>query len=189
APTRSPLAAGLAALEPSDAEAAVNEIFAIAGISAVGGRDASEIADRLIAQQQAGDSLPADTAAALTRFLDISGDAREAEKTLADFAKDVGVDINAALSRYVDRLDALKRLSPSLQADLVFGAEFGRRFDYYDGLVIELSHPAFPDDRAIAAGGRYDGLISELSRGDASATALGGVLRPDRLAIAAEADQ
>ena len=53
--------------------------------------------------------------------------------------------------------------------------QFGRRFDYYDGLVFELAHTGLGTKRPLAAGGRYDGLLSRLS-GSAKASPLLGAL-------------
>ena len=59
---------------------------------------------------------------------------------------------------------------------------FGRRFNYYDGFLFELFHPGEANGRRpFGAGGRYDTLLARLSDGAVDATAIGGVVRPDRL--------
>ena len=62
-----------------------------------------------------------------------------------------------------------------------FRSGFGRRFTYYDGFLFETLAPNLTDRQPIASGGRYDGLIAGLSNGKAEATAIGGVVRPDRV--------
>ena len=60
-----------------------------------------------------------------------------------------------------------------------FGPALGHAFDYYDGLTFEVRSAALGADRAIASGGRYDGLLARLG-GSAQAGAVGCVVRPWR---------
>ncbi|OZB11878.1 MAG: hypothetical protein B7X53_18545, partial [Hyphomonas sp. 34-62-18] len=41
--------------------------------------------------------------------------------------------------------------------------------------------PGLEATQPVAAGGRYDGLLTGLSGGKVSATGIGGVVRPDRM--------
>ena len=77
----------LAAMESADhagARALVEDLLAIAGIDAVGGRTAGEIADRFLEQAalRSGDAIEAEKRKALEAFLAISGDPDEAAEKL-----------------------------------------------------------------------------------------------------------
>jgi ATP phosphoribosyltransferase regulatory subunit len=43
-----------------------------------------------------------------------------------------------------------------------FAAGFGRGFGYYDGFLFDIVSPALGEDRPVAGGGRYDGLLQTL---------------------------
>ena len=88
------------------------------------------------------------------------------------------------LQRLSVRADMMAELVPGFVASARFGTPFGRRFNYYDGFLFELFSPE-PADwmHPFGAGGRYDTVLSRLSGGDVDATAIGGVVRPDRLAL------
>ncbi len=82
-----------------------------------------------------------------------------------------------AIERFAARLAQM----PGSPAPMRFRSGFGRRFTYYDGFVFEVLGDGLTDRQPIAAGGRYDGLLGALSSGQARATGIGGVVRPDRL--------
>ncbi|MEM0986377.1 MAG: ATP phosphoribosyltransferase regulatory subunit [Pseudomonadota bacterium] len=169
----------------ADAEILVGDLLAMAGVEPVGARGLDEIVDRLMTQSSAerARALPEASAAVLQKALALSGPAAE---TVGALEKTVGQakvrDLDPVLARLVERLDALQAHVPGL--DLRFAASFGRRFNYYDGFLFEVfargAHPLAP----LAAGGRYDQLIASLTDGAAAATAIGGVVRPDRMALA-----
>ena len=85
----------LAALESADhagAKALVEDLLAIAGIDAVGGRTPSEIADRFLEQAslRSGPPIEAEKRAALDAFLAISGDPDQAAVELRRLAHSAG---------------------------------------------------------------------------------------------------
>ena len=91
--------------------------------------------------------------------------------------------MEAALADWEARLASLAeipagrmRLAPSL----------GHAFDYYDGLTFEVRSAALGDDRPVASGGRYDGLLARLG-GATDARAVGCVVRPWRAYAGGEA--
>ncbi len=179
---RSPLASALCELNEDDARAAVEEVFAVSGISAVGGRDADDIAKRLRAlSQNNGQGPSAKAQAAIQSFLDVKAPARKAVDEIAKIAKTAGVKLDKALSEYSTRLDALEGLGAPMVSGAVFDTEFGRRFDYYDGLVFKVTHSELGSAMPLATGGRYDGLVSALSGGKVSTNAFGVALRADRI--------
>lgn len=173
------LAAALAALPPTDAVRAVEEILATAGVLPVGGRGAAEIAERL--RDSATDIAPdTDASRLLTTYLDIEAPLKSCAKRLSTFARDAGVDLAPAIDGLATRIDQLATLKPPFLEKAQFSAEAGRRFEYYDGFVFELGRADEPA-RPIASGGRYDGLIARLSAGASSSPAIGAALRIDRL--------
>ena len=183
----SPLAKALAGLPEDEARAAVEEVFTATGISPVGGRDAGDIAARLTAlsQAQSAGDVPKGAGDVIRAFLDISGPARKAGEAVAKLAKKAGISLDEALNAYNARLDALETADAVGANEAMFSATFGRRFDYYDGLVFEIVHPGPGGERAMVSGGRYDRLIHALSDGQADATAFGVAMRPDRIGEAA----
>src|SRR5437773_8650484 len=156
----------LAALERSDPKAAhalVTDLLSIAGISAVGGRSVSEIADRFLEQASLGAqaTLPTETRALIERFLAISGDPDEAAAELRAFARDGKIALDAAIKLCEDRTGFLAARGVDV-ARIRFSTAFGRGLDYYTGFVFELHDPHASANGPLVAGGRYDGLLARL---------------------------
>src|SRR5207247_2086476 len=97
--------AALAGSDPKAAHALVTDLLSIAGITAVGGRSVSEIADRFLEQSALGaqTSLPRDTRVLIERFLAISGDPDEAAAELRAFAREANIALDAALDLFESR--------------------------------------------------------------------------------------
>jgi len=154
----------LAALAGSDPKAAhhlVTDLLSIAGIEAVGGRSVAEIAERFLEQAAlgAGTRLPRETRALIERFLAVHGDPDEAAGELRALAADAKLSLGAALDLFETRTGFLAARGIDVRA-IHFSTAFGRGFDYYTGFVFEL-HDARSKGPLIA-GGRYDGLLSQL---------------------------
>jgi ATP phosphoribosyltransferase regulatory subunit len=178
------LAARIGAMAPAEAEAAVVSELAGLGVEAVA-RSAKDIADRL--REKASEQAPdAASAAAIVDYLGITAPVGECVSALRGFAKMAGLDISGALDVFEERLALIAKLKPPFWSDAEFSAEAGRRFEYYDGFVFELGR-VDALDRPIVSGGRYDGLISRLSGGSHTASAIGAALRADRLVEGARA--
>ena len=163
----------LAALAGSDRKAAlalVTDLMSIAGASNVGGRTVAEIADRFLEQStlKAG-ALPRDALAVIRRFLAIAGDPRDAIAQLRSLASDAGLDITAAIDALESRVGfmAARGINTALTR---FSTAFGRGLDYYTGFEFEL-HARGNGVEPLVAGGRYDGLLTQLG----SATAIPAV--------------
>ncbi len=156
--------AALAGSDPKGAHALVTDLLSIAGISAVGGRSVGEIADRFLEQAALGASakLPRDVRALIERFLAIEGEPDEAAAELRALAADakLGDALNPTLDLFESRTGFLAARGIDL-ARVRFATAFSRGFDYYTGLVFELTDPARTGD-PLVAGGRYDGLLSRL---------------------------
>ena len=171
--TRNEYEGVLAALAGSDRKAAlalVTDLMSIAGASNFGGRTVAEIADRFLEQStlKAG-ALPRDALAIIRRFLSIAGDPRDAITQLRSLASDARLDIAAAIDALESRVGfmAARGINTALTR---FSTAFGRGLDYYTGFEFEL-HAKGNGVEPLVAGGRYDGLLTQLG----SATAIPAV--------------
>ena len=154
----------LAALAGSDRKAAlalVTDLMSIAGASNVGGRTVAEIADRFLEQStlKAG-ALPRDAASTIKRFLSISGDPDDAVAQLRALASDAKLDITAAIDQLESRIGFMAARGIDTGATR-FSTAFGRGVDYYTGFEFEL-HARDNGVEPLVAGGRYDGLMTQL---------------------------
>ena len=174
----------LAALESADhagAKALVEDLLAIAGIDAVGGRSASEIADRFLEQAslRSGPPIEAERRAVLDAFLAISGDPDQAAVELRRLAHSAGLNLSAALDAFERRNGFIAARGVAIEATR-FSAAFVRDFDYYTGFVFEAHDPNSPGAKTALAGGRYDGLARRLGASE-DIPAVGAAINLDRL--------
>ncbi|HEY1361145.1 MAG TPA: ATP phosphoribosyltransferase regulatory subunit [Xanthobacteraceae bacterium] len=155
--------AALAGSDPKAAHALVTDLLSIAGITAVGGRSAGEIADRFLDQAALGAraSLPSETRALIEKFLAIRGDPDETAAELRAFARASSVALDAALDLFESRTGFLAARGVDVSR-IRFSTAFGRGLDYYSGFVFELHSPGGGEAEPLVAGGRYDGLLSRL---------------------------
>jgi ATP phosphoribosyltransferase regulatory subunit len=151
-----------AAADAHDREALVvklGERFAAHGHADDIGRSPEEIADRFLDQRALAEAhIEADALEALRGFLELSGRLDKAVEALRAFAQARKVDLEAALTTFSARADAIAKLAPP--ASLTFEAGFGRPLDYYTGLVFEVRSAAH--SVPVAGGGRYDRLMEML---------------------------
>jgi ATP phosphoribosyltransferase regulatory subunit len=174
----------LALLEGADksgARALVEDLLRIAGVSAVGGRTAAEIADRFLEQAalKAGTGVPAEKLAVIEGFLAIGGHPTLASANLRRLSAEARLDLAAALDRYDERLRQIEARNIDIAA-LSFAARFTRNLDYYSGFVFEALDPARPTEKPVAGGGRYDQLLRRLGA-SADIPAVGAAIWIDRL--------
>ena len=174
----------LAALESADhagAKALVEDLLAIAGVDAVGGRTASEIADRFLEQAslRSGPPIEAEKRAALDAFLSISGDPDQAAAELRRLAHSAGLNLSAALDAFERRNGFIAARGVAIESTR-FNAAFVRDFDYYTGFVFEAHDPHSEKMKTALAGGRYDGLARRLGARE-DIPAVGAAINLDRL--------
>ncbi|CCE04326.1 putative histidyl-tRNA synthetase [Bradyrhizobium sp. STM 3843] len=162
--TRNEYEGVLAALAGSDRKAAlalVTDMMSIAGATAVGGRTVAEIADRFLEQSTLkGGALPRDALNVLKRFLSISGAPNEAITQLRSLSSDAKLDIGAAIDQLEARVGFMVERGIDIKK-VRFATAFGRGLDYYTGFEFEL-HRKGNGAEPLVAGGRYDGLLSQL---------------------------
>src|SRR6201990_2165309 len=164
APGRNEYEGVLAALAGSDRKAAlalVTDLMSIAGATNVGGRTVAEIADRFLEQStlKAG-ALPRDATSIIKRFLAISGDPDEAVAQLRALASDARLDISASIDLLESRVGFMAARGIDVRKTR-FSTSFGRGLDYYTGFEFEL-HRQGNGVEPLVAGGRYDGLMTQL---------------------------
>lgn len=156
----------LAALDGSDPEAAravVTDLLAIAGISTVGGRSVSDIAERFLEQSRlkAGAGLTEERREILSRFLAVEGGLPDASRKLRAIASEANLAIGRALDAF-DRRSAFLAKQGLDVARVTYTGRFGRALGYYTGLVFELRTAGAPDQAPLISGGRYDTLLTML---------------------------
>jgi ATP phosphoribosyltransferase regulatory subunit len=179
------LAAMLSGLSEAEAAALLEEVWTLAGVEPVGGRGAGEIAARLVRRAEAAGA-PALTerqAEAIRAFMAISTAPAEGLEEIRAIAGK-GAAIERALINWQGFLSVLQAEIPP--DAMRFSPALGHAFDYYDGLTFEVRSAGLGDDRPIASGGRYDGLLARLG-GSAQAGAVGCVVRPWRAWAGGEA--
>lgn len=184
----------LQGMSQQEVGAFVDDIFAMTGVQPVGERSADEIVERLYQRASASDvTLTDDQSQLLDDVLSLDAPIGEAAQTLKGMAAGAGLTVLAdKLSRFEERMARLSSTEFSgLMTGARFATQFGRRFTYYDGFVFEIAPDESADGkkRPFAAGGRYDALLSDLSGGAVSATAIGGIVSPHRLFGAEGASQ
>src|SRR6185437_14533913 len=143
----------------------------------------AEIAARLVGRSEAAGApaLARAQADAIRAFMAIdSAPAQALAQVRALAGRDAALE--AALAGWAARLAALSAPAERLR----FAPALGHAFDYYDGLTIEVRSAALGEDRPVASGGRYDGLLARLG-GPAQARAVGCVVRPWRAWVGGEA--
>ncbi len=174
----------LAAMESADhegAKALVQDLLAIAGIDAIGGRSAAEIADRFLEQAalRSGEPIDADKRGVLETFLSISGDPDEAAQKLRRLANQARLDIGPALDSFERRNGFIAARGVAIE-ETRFSAAFVHDFEYYTGFVFEARDPVRPDAKPALSGGRYDGLLRRLGAAE-EIPAVGAAITLDRL--------
>ena len=180
------LAGLLAKLPELEAAAALEELWAVAGIEPVGGRTADEIVHRLAqrARDRAAPRLTDAQADQITRFLAISDRPDAALGQIETLAKAAGADLSRQLTEWRERLAILDQAGVPSEA-MRLSPAYGRAFGYYDGFLFEVRSQALGPDQSVAAGGRYDSLLDRLKaqtgvKTKAKSGAAGCIIRPWR---------
>ncbi|MEO6378952.1 MAG: ATP phosphoribosyltransferase regulatory subunit [Caulobacteraceae bacterium] len=174
------LAALLAELPEEEAAEVLGELWRLAGIQPVGGRQPAEIVHRLAQRSEArrGPQLSPAEAGLIGRFLAVSASPKAALDQVEKLAYEARADLEQTLATWMQRLKALVAAGAS-EAAMTLAPGFVRPFGYYDGVLFEVRSRALGPDRPVAAGGRYDGLLARLG-GPEDGRAVGCMVRPGR---------
>lgn len=148
--------------DPNAAKAFVEDVLAIAGISTVGGRSASDIAERFLARAAERENPVGEEAKALLgRALAIEGDPDQASAAFRTLAEEASLDLSRELDSFDERAGFLAVRGVDIES-IRFATGFARNLDYYTGFIFELHDPARINGRPLAGGGRYDDLLGRL---------------------------
>lgn len=186
---RTSVALRLKDVSPGHARTIVSEMLAMSGVELVGTRTLDEIVTRLVEQATEGDlsALSDGVRSLLAELTSLDSGLGSAADDLSRLARGHGLSgTDAAIGAIAERFGRIMEAAPEFLSGARFSVTFGRRFTYYDGFVFEIGHPMDPMKRAFGAGGRYDSLLMRLSAGAVNETAIGAVVRPDRIAKALE---
>ena len=160
------LLAAIQGQDPRGVRAFVEDVLAIAGISAVGGRSAGEIAERFLAkaaaQASGGAGLNAENRTLVDRYRAIAGDPDTAARALRDLVREAGLRhaaLDAALDLFEERNGFIAARGLPLERFRFSGA-FARNLDYYTGFIFEITEAE--GRPTLVGGGRYDGLLTHL---------------------------
>ncbi|WP_457795667.1 ATP phosphoribosyltransferase regulatory subunit [Methylocystis sp. S23] len=177
--------AALTKADPADARRLVEDLLSIAGIAAVGGRSAAEIAERFLDQATLaeGVGVSSEKRALAEAFFAIEGAPDIASAALRKLAEDAKLDLTAALDSFDTRASFIAARGLDLDS-MAFSASFARHLDYYSGFVFEARHAA--ESEPVIGGGRYDRLLKTLGA-EADIPAVGAAIWIDRLDSAARA--
>jgi ATP phosphoribosyltransferase regulatory subunit len=105
-------------------------------------------------------ALPRDALAIIKRFLAISGDPDASVAQLRALATETKLNITAAIDEFENRVGFMAARGIALK-NTRFSTSFGRGLDYYTGFEFEL-HAKGDGVEPLVAGGRYDGLMTQL---------------------------
>jgi ATP phosphoribosyltransferase regulatory subunit len=160
---------------------AVKDILTAGAIAPVGLRSLEDIAERLAEKSQDRSENPLGQAqrASIETLLAISGTCDAALAKLQ--AVSAGKTYQAAVAAFAKRISALEEqgLNPRR---FDFSASFGRELEYYTGLVFQIEADSAEGKVAVAGGGRYDDLLSDLGAAQ-KISAVGCAIHTERLAM------
>lgn len=161
------------------AEAVVAAELDARNLPLVGGRDVAEIAARLAdkAADRKESPLSRQAAERINAHLAITGDAASAEAKLEAIAG--GTRYGAARDYFARRIFEMEEqgLNPRR---LHFAAGFGRELEYYTGFTFQIEADTPHGPLAVAGGGRYDNLLSDMGS-PAAVPAVGAAIHTDRV--------
>lgn len=166
-----------------DARALVNERLNQSAVSLGLVRSIDDITNRLIARASRLNAKKlstdiTDTLQLLATYNPQSSTVESLDNVVA-MASKIGVDLKPWRMEWQERLAKMSAEIPGILSQAQFAAIGEEAFDYYDGMAFDIA-TSNDFSRPIATGGRYDGLISEISHGRCDARAIGCVIRPDR---------
>src|SRR6185369_10061301 len=107
--------------------------------------------------------LPRDALQLIEKFLAIAGEPDDAAAQLRALAFDAKLNLNAAIDQFESRTGFMAARGIDTKA-IRFSTSFGRGLDYYTGFEFEL-HRKGNGTEPLVAGGRYDGLMTQLGAG------------------------
>jgi ATP phosphoribosyltransferase regulatory subunit len=174
-------------LDPAKPEAARETVAAFldqSGHDLQGARGLDEITTGLlsIVADARAQPLSAAHANVIETVLAVRAPARLAATRLAEVVRGSQVKLGPALDALSDRIKRIGAAGTDLET-ATFAADFGRKFEYYTGLVFEIENPDLGRDNPIAGGGRYDRLFEAVGA-PRRVPAVGAAIYTERLLLA-----
>jgi len=127
------------------------------GLPLTGGRTAHAIAERMLEKAElATEKLDADKRKKLETFLSIDVELKDASDAIDSFENKNGLMLSLARDELAARYEGLKDSLETMR----YKASFGRRLDYYTGIVFEIQKKTTGE--TLVGGGRYDRLFNLL---------------------------
>lgn len=155
----------------------IKELMLSDGLPLTGSRTPHAIAIRLKEQFELGSLwLDEHNRSLLERFLEIDVPLTEAVDVLERFASDTGLSLENAIRP----VESLASSLANLETPANYRASFGRRLDYYTGLVFEFYSDGAK--KPVIGGGRYDQLMTLLGA-SSEIPAVGFAVWLDRLGV------
>ncbi len=164
----------------NDQEAAnlVEEILDISKLKQGLARDTLDIAKRLRqkAKRQTAEPLSKEIANILQEVLQLKGTPSTVFEKVQSLGKSIGVDFTDWAKEWDLKIQKIQTVIDA-DCEVIFDVAMPKRFEYYDGIRFEIFTK--DSDKSLASGGRYDGLIAELTKGEKNISAVGAVIRPE----------
>jgi ATP phosphoribosyltransferase regulatory subunit len=152
--------------------------MAAANLPTSGGRTARNIGERMAGKAElAAARLTGEQRRILSEFLRFELPISEAAAKLREFSSTVAINIDEAIDVFARRTELLAN-NAGENATYTWRASFGRRLDYYTGIVFEIFQPGATDP--VCGGGRYDHLMNMLGA-EGEIPAIGFSIWLDRL--------
>ncbi|MCB1507691.1 MAG: ATP phosphoribosyltransferase regulatory subunit [Hyphomicrobiaceae bacterium] len=166
---------------PDAARALVEDLIQLAGIKAVGGRTAGEIAERFLdkAESMAAPALSREALQVLGDLVALEVPFNEAPEAVVALASEAGIAIDDVVAAMEARLAACAERGMDL-ASMTFSGAYGGRLDYYTGFAFEFRNREDVLAGPAVSGGRFDRLMELLGAGR-SVPAIGAAVWIDRL--------
>ncbi|HML90998.1 ATP phosphoribosyltransferase regulatory subunit [Methyloceanibacter sp.] len=174
----------IAGKSQEEAEDIVSAYLHANGIPLAGTRTLREIAARLLDQAADlyADALPKEVETIIEYYLAVEGTPRDAADKIGLIARGAGLDIDGALATVTRRFDLLEEAGVDLSGSIL-STEFGRKLEYYSGLVFQIEAPGMDETEPVAGGGRYDNLLTALGA-PRPVPAVGSAIHTERLLAA-----
>ena len=149
------------ALGSSDAETVVQAELETRNLPLVGGRELAEIASRLEGKfkDRSEQPLPLADVQRIRSYLECSATAEAVPVRLAGL--NGASRFKGAVNDYEKRLAAMEELGLNPRR-FEFRSTFGRELEYYTGFVFQVEADGPEGPLAVAGGGRYDNLLSDM---------------------------
>lgn len=146
-------------LTPTQIRTHIDQLSQKFGLIAQNARSTDEIANRLMEKIRLNKvRINPQAIDVIKSYLEIEAPLHKAQAEVTAFCDSYNMPMEAALNQFSAQMDMIAEIEP---CGTTFKAGFGRRLDYYSGLIFEyigIKDSAQP----LAGGGRYDRLLTRM---------------------------